>query len=346
MPIGSIRLGVLGAGWFASRRHLPDAQKDPRIEIAALCRRDTESRQRLAAHFQVPEEQTFADWEEMLERARLDILLIATPNALHYHQAKTALECGVHVLVEKPMTLRSEEAWELVRLAKERGLLLSTTLNPPYWAHAHAMRHALEAGTLGELEAVSMLWTGSAESLFGKTPLPETMPGLVRPSLYRADAELNGGGFFIDAGTHHVSELLWVTQRRVRKVTALFDSHPSDMRASVAFEMEGGVFAQMTQLGDSHFPERRLQHLFLGSEGSMAVNGGAFQTTILPQNAPPQTFTEAELPPVSNPISNFANALEGKETLHSPQEHGAEVVQVVEAISRSVQTGKTVLLDS
>ena len=119
-----VRLGVIGAGWFASRRHLPDAAgRRERVTLAALCRRDAAARQTMAAQFGVEPRFAFADWREMLAGAELDAVLIATPNNLHYEQAKAALEAGLHVLLEKPMTIQTaDHARELVTLADSRRI--------------------------------------------------------------------------------------------------------------------------------------------------------------------------------------------------------------------------------
>src|SRR5262252_6542005 len=124
-----IRFGVIGAGWFASRRHLPDIVNNPHAVLASLCRRDAESLAKLAAHFK-PQE-TFTDWRAMLDASRLDAVLIATPHNLHFETARAALEQGLHVLLEKPMTVRSEDARTLCAIARERGLTLAVALNPP-----------------------------------------------------------------------------------------------------------------------------------------------------------------------------------------------------------------------
>ena len=155
-----VRLGVLGAGSFVSRRHLPEAVNNPHVQVAALCRRDADARAAMAAHFHVPSEQAYADWQEMLAKAELDAVLIATPNSLHYEMARAALEAGLHVLLEKPMTVRSEDAHELVALANERNLKLGVALNPPFWAHCHQIRRALKDEKMGALEARRNLLDG------------------------------------------------------------------------------------------------------------------------------------------------------------------------------------------
>ncbi|MCS6775029.1 MAG: Gfo/Idh/MocA family oxidoreductase [Chloroherpetonaceae bacterium] len=339
-----VRLGVIGAGWFASRRHLPDAQKRSDVILTALCRRDPEARTRMATHFHVPAEQTYAEWERMLDQAPLDAVLIATPNNLHYTQAKAALERGLHVLLEKPMTIRSAEAWELVALAQQRGLQLAVALNPPYWAHCHRIRQALRKPEMGQLESATMYWTGNADVVFGKAPPPENLPGVVPPTLYRADPEQNGGGYFIDGGSHLVSEVLWVTGLRATRVSALMDATPMDMRTALALELDNGAIATITAIGNSAFPNRRVRNVFGATGGTITVSGFEFDTTIQLHGQEAQRFREESLIPVSTPIGNFVEAIQGKAQLYSPGEHGAHVVEVMEAAYASATTGQTVTL--
>lgn len=338
-----LRLGVIGAGWFDSRRHLPEACKHPDVKLTALCRRDPEARATMAMHFGVPPEHAHESWEEMLEREPLDAVLIATPNALHYTQARAALERGLHVLLEKPMCVHVEEARALTDLARSEKRVLTVALNPPFWAHCHRIRSVLRHGRLGTLESVCLYWSGTADAVFGRAPLPDNLPGVVQPTLYRADPKLNGGGYFIDGGSHLVSELLWVTGLRARKVSALFDTTPSDMRAAISIELENGVPATINAIGNSRYNQRRVRNLFGASDGFATVTGFDFDTAIHIPGEETQHFREADLPLVESPLVNFVNAiLHGKELCSSP-EHGMHVVEVVEAAYQSAATGRTVV---
>lgn len=338
-----VRLGVIGAGWFVSRRHLPDVQRSANLTLTALCRRDNDARAKMAAHFDVAPENAFADWERMLEQAELDAVLIATPNALHFEQAKAALEKGLHVLLEKPMTIRSEHAHELVRLAKEKGLQLGVALNPPYWAHCHRARHAI--ATMGPVESVSMYWSGPSSYLYGRGPRPENMPGVVPPTDYRADPELNGGGYFVDGGPHMVSELIWVTRQRIRRIAAFMDETPSDMRTTLSVEFENGAVGTLNSIGDSRYPQRRVLNIFGCEHGVVQIKNFDFETTITRHGQETETFKEDDLARVGTPVGNFADAILGYGPLFSPGEHGAHVVEVVEAAYRSASTGQAVTLD-
>jgi len=337
----TLRMGVIGAGWFASRRHLPDIQAHPELTLASLCRRDTSALARLAERF--APEQTYTDWEEMLDRSQLDAVLIATPHSLHYEQARAALERGIHVLLEKPMAVRAEEARELRELAVKKGLVLGVALNPPFWAHCHRIRGAIQAGRIGQIEAVELFWTGNAGYVFGETPKPADLPGVVPPTMYRADPQLCGGGYLIDGGSHLVSELLWTTNLRALRVACLMDRLPSDRRASLVLELDNGAQATILCVGNSEH-DRRVRNAFAGSAGTITVEGPAFETTIHEAQGELESFRESDLPPVAGPVANFVDAIRGRGSLFSPAEHGVHVTEVVEAAYISAETGQAVEL--
>ncbi len=347
-PSGSsqnrIKVGIIGAGWFASRRHIPDLQSNPLAELTCFCRRDAAARETLSQKFNIPFEQTYDDWQAMLDNEDIDAVLISTPNALHFEQAKAALERGLHVLIEKPMTVLSEDANELVELACSSNLQLGVALNPPFWAHCHKVRRALQSPEMGQLESASIYWTGSAEYVFGRTSAPENLTGVVQPTMYRSDPILNGGGYCIDGGSHIISELLWLTGLRAKRVSALMDTSPTDMRALVSIELENGAMASLNFIGDSKYPGRRVRSILGTSNGVVTIITYDFETNIVVHGQEHQKFKESDLVPVAGPTTNFVNAILGKSELFSPGTHGAHVVEVVEAAYKSAASGCVISL--
>jgi len=343
-PKERVKVGVIGAGWFASRRHMPDLLSNPLAELTCFCRRDSAARETLSNKFNIPWERTYEDWQTMLDEEDIDAVLIATPNALHFEQAKAALERGLHVLIEKPMTVLSEHAEELVELACSSNLQLGVALNPPFWAHCHKVRRALQLPEMGTLESASLYWTGSAEYVFGRTPAPDVLTGVVQPTMYRSDPALNGGGYCIDGGSHIISELLWLTGLKAKKVSALMDTSPTDMRALLSIELENGAMASLNFIGDSKFPTRRVRSIFGTTKGQVTIISYEFETSIMVHGQEHQKFKEADLVPVPGPTANFVDAILGKAKLFSSGEHGAHVVEVVEAAYASAELGRVVTL--
>ena len=116
-----IRLGTIGSGMIV-HAILDNAMVTDGIRLVAVCSRSQEKGDALAARYGA--NKVYTDMDAFLADGEMNFVYIATPNLLHYEQAKKALLAGKNVILEKPFTPRVELAKELVELAKERGLLL------------------------------------------------------------------------------------------------------------------------------------------------------------------------------------------------------------------------------
>lgn len=338
---GKVKIGVIGAGSFASRRHIPTVIKSPHAELVAICRRDKEMLQKLADHFQC--KNTFTDYREMLDSVQMDAVIVATPHALHYEHAKAALEKGLHVMIEKPMTVKLEEAEELANIARSKGLVIVVALNPPFWQHTTYVRNLIRDGEIGEIEQVSINWIGNAEHVFGLAPMPDSMPGVVPPTIFRADPKLGGGGHFIDSGSHLISELLWVTGLSIHEVSALMDNPNFDMRTTVSVILNNGAVCNISNIGNSKI-SRRIRNVYFGSKGTISIDGMPFTVTIHKPEAKPITVTEEKMSPAPQPVDNFIETILGNAKPLCDAQHGIEVVKAIEAIYNSAKTGEKISL--
>ena len=186
-----LRLGVIGAGWFASRRHCPDIVAHDDGTLTALCRRSRPELERMGQAFGV--NALFTDHGDLLASGQVDGVVICSPHDLHYEHTRAALEAGLPVLLEKPLTIDPGQGRELVKLADARDLVLLVAQNPPYWSHCHRLQQIIAGDLIGSLEAVSISWVGNALGVLGREPLPDDMPGVVPPTLFRGDPQANGG---------------------------------------------------------------------------------------------------------------------------------------------------------
>ncbi len=340
---GTVRLGILGAGSFAARRHIPDAIANKNVQLTGLCRRDPEARTRLAHHFKLDESIFYSDWKVMLDSAPLDAVIIATPNNLHYEMAVEAINRGLHVLLEKPMTIHTEDALKLVDLAEEKNVHIAVAFNPPHWAHCHQIKRALKDPEIGQIESAAMYWTTQASTSF-KRGAPQGLPAghVVPPTEFRSDPEQNGGGYFIDGGSHLVAALLWTTGLHAVQVSAMMDHLPTDMRASLLIKLDNGAVATINCVGDSQFKGRRLRNVFGCENGTITVVTFDFETTVAVQGHELRRFKEADLAPVPGPLAALVNTILGGSAPLSSAKLGVHVVEVVEAAYKSAATGKAV----
>lgn len=92
--------------------------------------------------------------EALLSDERVDVVHIATPNRLHFEQARAALEAGKHVVCEKPLAVSSEQSHELLELAERSGLVHCTNFNLRFYPLVQEARERVHAGAVGDVWSV------------------------------------------------------------------------------------------------------------------------------------------------------------------------------------------------
>ncbi|MEV5505278.1 Gfo/Idh/MocA family protein [Streptomyces orinoci] len=192
-PGAPLRVGLIGYGVAGSFFHAPliAATEDLVLDTVVTANPERQ-RQVLAEH---PGARTAEDAEALFARAgELDLVVVASPNRTHVPLARQALECGLPVVVDKPLAATAAEAEQLAVLADARGLLLSPFQNRRWDADFLTLRSLLAEGTLGRVQRF--------ESRFERwRPHPK---GGWRES--GDPAEL--GGLLYDLGSHLVDQAL------------------------------------------------------------------------------------------------------------------------------------------
>lgn len=148
-----LRIAVMGAG-LIGKRHIQTILAAPHAgELVAVA--DPVAN---AHDFDLDGAAWFADEKEMLDRAKPEAVIIATPNALHAGHGKLACERGIHFLVEKPVTATLDEAAELVAAVAVSGVRTLVGHHRRYLAAIQEAKRRLASGALGDLVAASAVW--------------------------------------------------------------------------------------------------------------------------------------------------------------------------------------------
>lgn len=149
-------VGFVGGGWVSLNRHMPAAKAQAELDLIGLVtgepRLENLDRARLGQAFGL--KHFTADLSERWLREDVDVVVIGTPPDTHYDLVMRCLGMGKHVLVEKPFSLTTAHAEEMVQAARDAGRKLGVVHN---FQFADASRRALalcESGTLGELRGV------------------------------------------------------------------------------------------------------------------------------------------------------------------------------------------------
>ncbi len=143
-----INIGVLGYGYWSPILVKNFASSDCRIKRIV----DRNDPKLAAAQALYPGVLTSKDPDDVFNDSEIDAVVITLPANLHYDMAKKALLAGKHVLIEKPMTDSAETARELVKLAKERGLVLMVDHHFLYKDSVRELKRLADAGELGKLQ--------------------------------------------------------------------------------------------------------------------------------------------------------------------------------------------------
>jgi predicted dehydrogenase/RimJ/RimL family protein N-acetyltransferase len=175
--------------------------------------------------------------EECLRAA--DAAVIASPSSNHPADARSAIERGVPVLVEKPLALDACAAAEVAALARARGVMLSVAMSLREHAGVRALSELVAEGALGRVLRASA-WCGSW--------LPGWRPASDYRTSYSARAEL-GGGVLLDVAVHELDYMLWLLgpARSVSALTSRVSELEVDVEdvALIALELDCGAVAQV-----------------------------------------------------------------------------------------------------
>ena len=146
------KIGIIGVGYWGPNL-VRNFDSIPDCEIVSICDLDEGNLDNITNRY--PYVNRYNDFDDMLAREDLDGVVIATPTATHYGLAKKALESGLHVFVEKPLTVESRESQELIDIAAARGLVVFVGHIFLHSAPVMKLRELIASGELGEISYIS-----------------------------------------------------------------------------------------------------------------------------------------------------------------------------------------------
>ena len=193
---GPIRVGVLGAGAWATLAHLPGFTRDTRCEIVAIADPQEDLARAAASQFGIP----FAgrDHQDLITRADIEVIDVCTPSHTHFALAQAALEAGKHVLCEKPVAYDFHDTRKLAAFARSKGLKTKLGFTFRYAPSMRYMRHLVGDGFIGD----PFIFNGfeqNSQWLDPKTPLRQVDPN-ADPAVLHVSSLEGYGAPIIDIG--------------------------------------------------------------------------------------------------------------------------------------------------
>lgn len=179
-----IRIGVLGTANIATKSVIPALMTlREHFCTVGISSRSTVKAKEVATNFAI---NPFDGYDSILSKKIVDAIYIPLPNALHYRWVKTALNRGIHVLVEKSLACTYAEVEELCELASKRKVALVENFQFRFHRQLKEIQNMVNSGKIGELRAV--------KSYFGFPPFADLKNIRYQNAL--------GGGALLDAGVY------------------------------------------------------------------------------------------------------------------------------------------------
>jgi predicted dehydrogenase len=341
------RIAMIGCGSWATEAHMPALAAAPDADLVAVVDPREDAREAAARRFGVA--RTYASHEELLADAPPpDGVIVATPHAHHLAPARAALEAGAHVLVEKPLTIRPEDASELVRLARGRGRELLVGYTFHYNRQAHELRELIRGRALGEIELVHCLFASLVRDYYaGDTESYQPELKLARAPLSNtySDPALAGGGQGQTQVTHSAALALWLTGLRPRRVAAFTENRglPVDLVDAAAVSFADGAIGTLASTGDRPTGVDDFLHLHIAGTKGLAhyevLEGRATVYLHDGERIELEGVPAAEIYPHWGPSQNLVELVLGRGENRSPGELGATVVALLDGMYRSSAAG-------
>lgn len=189
-----LKVGIIGCGRI-SRFHAMPAKAQENAVVKAVCDLIPKRAEGLAKL--IGGAKTYTDYEEMIEKEKLDVVHICLPHYLHAPVAIRAMELGCDVLTEKPMAISMSQAEAMVAAARKHKRKLGVIFQNRYNAGSQLVKQALDSGRLGNVLSAkcNVTWCRPEE--------------YYTSSNWKGTWDKEGGGAIIDQAIHTIDLMCW-----------------------------------------------------------------------------------------------------------------------------------------
>jgi len=262
-----IKVGIVGCGRITGNLHLPAVLSSKYADLKMLIDSDIKAATGLSRKYGLKCEIS-NDYRKAV--GNVDAVIIATPNNTHYPVAKHFLENGIHVLIEKPLTIEDNDARELCNLAEKHKCIISVGYVTRHFPSTKMMKEMIDRRYFGAIESFDYEFGSKG----GWAPL----------SGYNLSKERAGGGVLVISGSHFIDRMIyWFGRPEILECAS--DSHggvEANFEAKFRFRIDDrdiignmrvsktdklrNSFKLIGSKWDAELPEGRADSIFLKSK--------------------------------------------------------------------------------
>ena len=346
-----LKVGIIGLGGIA-HLHAGGWAASPLAEVVAGCNRSPQVFSRWEKEYGLKKFTT--DPLELINNPELDIIDICSPNNYHAEQTIAALNAGKHVMCEKPLAPTVDEIKRMIAARDASGKLLMTAQHLRFSGTTRALKAEIDSGALGKIYHARAWWLRRAGA-----PIRPTF-------IYKAQAFAGVG---IDLGVHVIDLVLWlmgnpppvavsgVARTDIAKVPGAFSNWGGDIpddfdvdefaAAFVRFENGASLMIEVSWLLNHTQSEDDVQTWLYGTKA-----GAHWPSCVLYEtnNQLKQHYDRAlkrtadKIRPHYQECVEFAEAIVSGSPSPVPTEQSLQVGQILEALYKSQETGREVLI--
>jgi predicted dehydrogenase len=249
-----MKVSIIGAGLIGRKRALALSSND---KLIACCDTNPEAAEKFSKDFNC---KYYTDYKQLLEREDSDIIVVAVINKFAKEIIIAALKKGKHVIAEKPLGRNLSEANEIVRAAKDNGVVLKTGFNHRFHPAIMKAQQLINKGEIGKVFNIRGSYGHGGRAGMEKE--------------WRASKDLCGGGELLDQGVHIIDLIRWfgggIKEVYGKVETKFWDMEVEDNAFGI-LKTENGVTASF------HVSWTNWKNLFsfeiFGTEGYLKIEG-------------------------------------------------------------------------
>lgn len=345
-----LKLGFIGAGWWATEVQIPYFASKDDVELVAVCRLGASELENVKNKFSF--KLATEDYKEFCSYD-LDAVIIASPHIYHHEHAKAALLAGKHVLIEKPMTTVGKEAFELIEIANSKGLEIVV---PQAWSFSPWLLQAkdwLQAGGVGEVKHVVCQMASALGDLFDAKPMLETLDAEYQPPVSTWSDPKKAGGYGWGQLSHALGVLFNIAELEPKEVYSLMglSSAGVDYYDAMTVKFANGATASVS--GSATIPKAsghdrskgyQIDIRIFGSEGMLLLDIERERLELVRNDGNNKHINlkagDGDYPQYL-PLDYFVEiAIANKKNEKVPATAAAKAVAVLEAAYKSANSGK------
>jgi len=309
-----LHLSIVGCGSIAGSMAML-ARLTPGIELTACCDISSDRTIAFARKHKIPK--VFTDYHQMLAESVQEAIYLAVPHYLHFEMIQAAIDAGVHVFTEKPITRKLAEGQEIVAYAREKNIKIGVNYQYRYDKACYRLVQTVQSGGIGRV-------------FYGRTNIPwHRENSYFEGAPWHKTLAQAGGGTLITQASHLIDVLLWAivsppaaaygyTAQKVFK-----DIEVEDFAAALV-ELENGVVLQITS------------SMAAASEQAVTIEIYGEQGTVVYTNRPwPRVKLRPGAPARREEYTR--DSAWGKSSPHTPAANGRVPYWGLHAMHRSLQ---------